>query len=127
MINGNLEDFLDTGWFTEATLYYKGFVYWFEGYYKPEIDKRTCFVNRWRAKLSDDMCTSRYILNDDIVDFEKVFELKDTDLEMDQVREVVLNAPIFEGRCFWEVEKNLIWVDELCDGIMINDLSEIEE
>ena len=62
-----------------------------------------------------------------IVDFEKVFELKDTDLEMDQVREVVLNAPIFEGKCFWEVEKNLIWVDESCDGIMINDLSEIEE
>ena len=125
MINGNLENFLDTGWITEATLYYNGFAYWFEGYYKPEIEKWTYFVNRWRAKLSDDMCTSRYILNDDIVDFEKVFELKNTDVKMEKAREIVLNAPIFDGKCFWEVESELIWVDESCDGITISDISEI--
>ena len=31
MKNGSLEQFLDTGWYTEAELYYHGYVYWCEG------------------------------------------------------------------------------------------------
>lgn len=31
MINGNIEQFLDTGWYSEATLYYQDFSY-------PEIE-----------------------------------------------------------------------------------------
>ena len=31
MINANLEQFLDTGWFSEATLYLNGYTYWCEG------------------------------------------------------------------------------------------------
>ncbi len=30
MINGYAEQFLDTGWYSEATLYYNGYIYWHE-------------------------------------------------------------------------------------------------
>ncbi len=30
MINGNINQFLDTGWFTEATLFLNGYIYWLE-------------------------------------------------------------------------------------------------
>jgi hypothetical protein len=30
MINGNLDQFLDNGWFSEATLYYNSYIYWLE-------------------------------------------------------------------------------------------------
>lgn len=30
MINGHLVQFLDTGWYSEATLYFNGYIYWCE-------------------------------------------------------------------------------------------------
>lgn len=39
MANANLERFLDTGWFNEATLYLNGFTYWREGYWDLEKEK----------------------------------------------------------------------------------------
>lgn len=30
MINGDLDQFLDTGWYTESTIYYKGHIFWCE-------------------------------------------------------------------------------------------------
>ena len=39
MINANLEQFLDTGWYNEATLYLNGYTYWCEGYWKQGKEK----------------------------------------------------------------------------------------
>lgn len=36
MINGDLEIFLDTGWFSEALLFLNGRAYWHEAQYDPE-------------------------------------------------------------------------------------------
>lgn len=48
MINGYAEQFLDTGWYSEATLYYKGYIYWHEA---QTNDKETVFfVDRWKAQ-----------------------------------------------------------------------------
>ena len=53
MKNGNLETFLDTGWYTEAELYYQGNVYWFEGDTDFETGISDFYVDRWRAECED--------------------------------------------------------------------------
>lgn len=55
MINGDVEQFLDTGWFSEATLFLNGFVYWFEAQYDPNTDINTFFVDRWAAENEDNL------------------------------------------------------------------------
>ena len=110
MINGNLETFLDYGWFTEATLFYKGYTYWFEGYYSSKTNKHMFFVNRWKSKLTKDMCTYRYIVNDDILGYSEVYRIEGTDQET--LQKQFLEAPIFDGKSFWQVEKELIQVDD---------------
>ena len=122
MINGNTEDFLDTGWFMEATLYYKGYIYWFEGFSTDDGGTCTFFVDKWRGLLTDDMYFHEYHLNDNRVDYKRVFEISGAN--MDTLKKAFLEAPIFEGKSFWSVESELIWVDE-DTPIIINSLDEI--
>ncbi len=51
MINGNLDQFLDTGWFSEATLYYNGYIYWLEA--QTDDIESVFFIDRWKAQNED--------------------------------------------------------------------------
>lgn len=44
MINADLDQFLDTGWFNEATLYYNGYTYWCEGCWDKTKEKPMHFL-----------------------------------------------------------------------------------
>ncbi|MCR5593324.1 MAG: hypothetical protein K6F79_06220 [Saccharofermentans sp.] len=109
MINGNINSFLDTGWYTESTLFFNGNVYWCEA--TTENGLTTFFVNRWKASLTDNMYYNSHIdANGDPVDFRNILILKDND--MDIIKKNFLCSNIFDGKTFWEVEQELVWVDE---------------
>ena len=122
MINGNTEAFLDTGWFTEATLFYNGYIYWFEGFTDTESNTCTFFVDKWRGLLTDDMYCHEYRLNDNLVDYKRVFEISGAN--MDTLKKAFLEAMIFDGKSFGSVESELIWADE-DTPIVINSMDEI--
>lgn len=111
MINGNLEQFIDTGWFTEATLYLNGFVYWCEAQYDVEKHENHFFVNKWRAINENDLSYHTIITDDgEPLEWECVFETYDSDLDV--IKKRFLEARIFEGNTFWQVESVLAWLDE---------------
>ncbi len=114
MINANLSQFLDTGWFNEATLYYKGYTYWCEGTWNREREKPMhFFVHKYRSIIhqnGEEIWTSRMIENGDTVDYQELFDIYG--YGEDDVKEQFLKAKIFEGKSFWEVEKELAWYDE---------------
>ena len=55
MINGLLDQFLDTGWFTEATLFYNGFIYWCEAQSDLTTNTTTFFIDKWAAENEDNL------------------------------------------------------------------------
>ena len=106
MINASLEQFLDTGWFSDATLYYKGYVYWCEGCWDYNREKpMNFFVYRFPVKLINEDTFVR--LN---YEYEMLLDIYGYGEE--DVKEEFLKAKIFEGKSFWEVEKELAWYDE---------------
>lgn len=108
MINGNLEQFLDTGWFSEATLFYDGFIYWFEA--QTEGDEITFFVDKWEAQNEDNKYYHSVMNQDDTLTWERVLELKGTDIEL--IKKDFFKSKIFDGKSFWDVEGKLAWLDE---------------
>ena len=113
MINGELEQFLDSGWYFEATLYYKGFVYWHAGYINSDTKIYSHFVDRWRASLVKEdynLCII-YDIDGYLVDYERIFEISGNDFDL--IKRQFLQAPIYDGKSFWEVEKDLVWVEDL--------------
>ena len=59
MKNGNLTQFLDTGWYTEAVLYFDGHVYWCEGATDFETGITTFFVDSWKAECRKEFYPQR--------------------------------------------------------------------
>ena len=114
MINANLEQFLDTGWFSEATLYYKGYTYWCEGGWDKSKEKPFhLFIYKYKSYLvkeNEEIWSRRLIENGDVVDYSLVLDIQGYD--EDDVKEQFLKAKIFEGKSFWEVEKEIAWYDE---------------
>ncbi|MBP3869938.1 MAG: hypothetical protein J6E46_03055, partial [Faecalicoccus sp.] len=55
MINGNLDQFLDTGWYCEATLYLDGYIYWCEGFTDFNKNVTYHFMDKWRAVNEDNL------------------------------------------------------------------------
>lgn len=111
MINANLSQFLDTGWFSEATLYYKGYTYWCEGVWDKTKEKPMHFfvykypseiVNERYTRRSDEKSKDKY---------EYIFDI--WGYGEDDVKEQFLKAKIFDGKSFWEVEKEIAWYDEV--------------
>ena len=51
MINGNLEQFLDTGWFNEATLFYKGYIYWCEAQFDEKKQTNFFLLTSGKPKM----------------------------------------------------------------------------
>ena len=108
MINANLEQFLDTGWYNEATLYYNGYIYWCEGSWDMSKEKPMHFVvYRFPAIIINDKYYERIETSDP---YEYVYDIWGSG-EAD-VKEEFLQAKIFEGKSFWEVERELGWYEE---------------
>ena len=123
MINGNLEQFLDNGWSHDCSLYYNGFVYYCSGRGYVN-DKFEFSVYRFRATTTDNIYYSKYILNGDLVDAEDLLSFKEKDAEI--VKKKFLEAKIFDGKSFWEVEKEIMWLEE-GTPIYIKSLSDIKK
>ena len=110
MINGYVDNFLDTGWYSESTIFYNGYVYWCEVSTDPATNITHFFVNRWKATTSDNILYNEYHKDGKIVDYSTVFEEYDND--MDILKRKFLEAPIFDGKTFWQIEKEVAWLDE---------------
>ena len=110
MINANLEQFLDTGWYNEATLYLNGYTYWCEGYWEKSKEKPMhFFVYKYRSEIINEKFTRR--INDgEKGEYDIVFDIWGYD--EDDVKEQFLKAKIFDDKSFWEVEKEIAWYDE---------------
>ena len=108
MRSREIDQFLDTGWYTDGTIYLNGFIYWCEATKEFETGVITFTVNRWRADCDGEFYY-QYVSSDGLVDFSCVFELKDTDL--DQIKQQFLRASIFDGRTFWEIRNEAIWAE----------------
>ena len=123
MINGNIEQFLDTGWYSEATLYYHGLTYWCEAEWTDENTSHF-FVYRYPAlNINDEYCL-RIIENDGTILDEDVFDMCHPDIEF--IKKTFLEAKIFEGESFWDIESRLAWLDD--NGIIVRkDISEYIE
>lgn len=113
MKNGNLSQFLDTRWYMGTAIFYHEYVYWCEGVTSFETDKTTFGVERWKAHCDGELYNQLVKASGDLVDYEKVFEITGTD--MDEIKRQFLTASIFESKSFWDVENDLIWVDEGID------------
>ncbi|MBQ4186640.1 MAG: hypothetical protein II642_02025 [Firmicutes bacterium] len=110
MINGRLEQFLDTGWYSESTLFYNDYIYWCEAQSSFSSDSITFFVDRWRAENENNVYFHSLLNSDNTLSWERVFEMEDTSL--DRIKLAFLSAPLFEGKTFWDVENKLAWLEE---------------
>lgn len=111
MINANLEQFLGTGWFNEATLYLNGFTYWCEGCWDMKKEKPMhFFVYKYPSKIVDGIYTKR-LDEGETGNPETVFDVWGHG--EDDVKAEFLKAKIFDGKSFWEVEDKIAWYDEI--------------
>ena len=110
MKRNELKQFLDTGWYSEATLYYNGNIYWCEAITQIDNNSSTFFVDKWQAENEKDTYYHTVINSEGKVNFERVFEQSSSDLEL--LKKVFLESKIFEGKTFWEIEKEILWLDE---------------
>ena len=110
MINGYLEQFLDTGWYTEAALYHKGYLYWCEAQWNDQTGIIHFFVDKWQAVNENDTYYHSLLEPDGSLSWTRVYETEDTDL--DRIRKRFLLAPVFNGSSFWQVEKELVWLED---------------
>jgi len=111
MINGNIQDFLDTGWYNEATLFYNGYIYWCEGFTDASSHLSTFFVDKWAAQTRDYIYYNEIHLPDgSLKDYHRIFEISGS--SMDEIKRTFLEASLFNGKTFWQVEKELAWLDE---------------
>ena len=110
MINGYLEQFLDTGWYTEATLYYNGYIYWCEAQYDSTTGISRFFVDKWAAANEDNTYYHSIFETDGTLKWNRVYETENKDLDL--IKKQFLDAPIFNGKSFRQVEKQIAWLEE---------------
>lgn len=92
MINGNVNDFLDgIHWGEEVWLKYKGIVH---------------FVQGWNED-------GKFHLEHSIYGNDDVWEVIDRD--NDVCVKAFLDAPLFDGKKFFDVEREIEWVDDEFD------------
>ena len=109
MKNGKLDQFLDTGWYSEATLYLDGYIYWCEAQ-TNETGSTTFFVDKWAAENEDNAYYHSILNADGTLTWNRVFEYTNSDL--DYIKKRFLEATIFDNKSFWQVEQQLAWLDE---------------
>lgn len=91
MIDGNVNEFVDyihDG--AELVFLYKGQKFFLQGFFEDE--KYTLVLDRWEPPADDYIWVG--------VGGSKGFPVKE-----------FLDAPIWDGRTFWEVERQMQWVD----------------
>ena len=110
MINGYLKQFLYTGWYSEATLYYNGYIYWGEAQFDATTKTNTFFVDKWEAENEDNTYYHSLLEADGTIEWTRVLEIEDRDLNL--IKKRFLESPLFEGSTFWQVEKKIAWLDE---------------
>ena len=126
MINGNITQFLDTGWYNaDAEIYYNGFIYWFEAQKENNSNLYHFWIDKWRVEKNDDFTFNTYCYSKDreLVEYQRVFSMKHNDLDF--IKETCLKSPIFEGKSFWKVEKKLAWLDDSGRSVIINSIDDI--
>lgn len=110
MINGSLEQFLDTGWYSESTLFYNGHIYWCEAQQDINTGINHFFVDKWAAENENNTYFHSVLEADGTLKWSRVFETENQDLDL--IKKQFLEAPIFDGKTFWQVEKQIAWLDE---------------
>lgn len=93
MINGNPNEFVDRIYSCQDTIFiYNGIKYWFQGY-MPTSD--TVHMEIFQYQPSSE----KYLWTYDAKNIEECYH-------------AFLDAPIFDGKTFWDVEMNIAWVDD---------------
>ncbi len=110
MINGNLEQFLDTGWYSEATLILDGSIYWCETQSDCDSNIICFFVDKWAAENENNLYYHSILESDGTLKWERVLQIKDND--MDIIKRKFLESPVFDGKTFWQVSNKIAWLDE---------------
>lgn len=110
MINGDINQFLDTGWYSEATLYYNGNIYWLEAQTTSKDGETKFFVDVWAVQNENNEYFHSILESDGSLKWTRVFEI--SSLDQDWLKRQFLEAPVFEGKTFWQVEKELAWLEE---------------
>lgn len=112
MINGNTDNFLDLAWINGSELFYKNHIYAFQGYDDMQGDKLFHLrIIKWRAKTYDNKTyVSITNSNGEYVDYDASFEIEGKD--EDSLRQKFLSSPVFDGKKFWDVEKELEWLED---------------
>ncbi len=124
MINGSLEQFLDTGWRNEAEIYYRHYIYWCEGD-QLENGKFHFFIRKWRAKnINNESYATLTDINGNSLGYDDSFSIVCSN--EDEAREKFLKAKIWDGKSFWEVEKELAWLDYSGESVAEGDCAEEE-
>lgn len=91
MINGNIDEFMDKLWSGEELIYtYNGKKYFSQGYIMDD-GKYRFELQRWEPD-ADILWKTEGLSNQDSL-------------------EAFLKEPLFDGKTFWEVEKEIEWVD----------------
>ena len=80
MINGYLDQFLGTGWYSEATLFYNGNIYWCEAQTDYDTDITTFFVDKWAVENEDNTYYHSILEEDGTLEWNRVFEVIDNDV-----------------------------------------------
>ena len=110
MKNGSLDQYLDTGWYSESTLFLNGYIYWCEAQYDSETNTNQFFVDRWRAENENDKYYHSVVDGNGKLEWQRVYT--DSDPDLDAVKKRFLQAKIFDGKTFWEAESELAWLEE---------------
>lgn len=110
MKNTEVEQFIDTGWYSEATLYLQGYIYWCEAQKDPNSEETHFFVDKWKAENKDNLFYHSVFEKDGTLEWLRIFEAYDIDLDI--LKKRFLEAPIFEGKTFWQVKKDILWLEE---------------
>ena len=94
MINGDPHDFIDTVYSGQDIVYlYHGIKYWYQGYLNPKTNLSHMEVFQYNPPGDG-----------------YVWEY-DSKSPSDDGLEAFLEAPIFDGKTFWEAESEIEWVD----------------
>ncbi len=109
MINGNLNQFLDTGWYSEATLYYYGYTYWCEAQWNNDGIAHF-FVYKYPSLNVNNEYSLTIIENDGSSTYKDVFDMAYPDI--DYIKKLFLEARIFDDKSFWDVESEIAWLDD---------------
>ena len=94
MINGNPHDFVDTAYSGQDIIFlFHGIKYWFQGYTIKEDGTNHMEVFQYQPP------SDNYIWECNSDSIEKCLA-------------AFLEAPIFDGKTFWEAESEIEWVDD---------------